>query len=271
MKNFEIFGVPIFNKGSEIHIKEKNKGKFTDYCGGKVTDECIQRGKNSSNPTTRKRATFADNARKWKHAKGGLIQKCGSGAKSPNNMVSTVNGIQRGCKPGTNQCAQFQNQTFRDNGYYIKGNAWDLDGDEKLFNGYDGLDVPSTYDQVAVNKLNREAARNVYKNFDSKTLDVNQPYIVNMYYTDSKYQKDAYDKNDGVYGTHTGILTFDPDKKRWIVTHNINNNIYKDDFIQLQNGDSKYGVTAVSAPRKPNLINKIKYKIGLKQGGTLNE
>jgi hypothetical protein len=30
-----------FKQGSGIHIKEKNKGKFTSYCGGKVTDECI--------------------------------------------------------------------------------------------------------------------------------------------------------------------------------------------------------------------------------------
>lgn len=51
--------------GSKIHIKKKNKGKFTQYCGGTVTQECIQRGKNSSNPVIRKRATFADNARKW--------------------------------------------------------------------------------------------------------------------------------------------------------------------------------------------------------------
>lgn len=58
---------------SPIKIKKENKGKFTDYCGGKVTQECINRGKNSSNPTTRKRATFADNARKWKHQKGGKI------------------------------------------------------------------------------------------------------------------------------------------------------------------------------------------------------
>jgi hypothetical protein len=41
MKNFEIFGVPSLGKGSGIHIKAENKGKFTDYCGGKVTDECI--------------------------------------------------------------------------------------------------------------------------------------------------------------------------------------------------------------------------------------
>ena len=61
--------------GSGIHIKEKNKGKFTSYCGGKVTDECIQKGKNSSNPAIRKRATFADNARHFKHRLGGSIVK----------------------------------------------------------------------------------------------------------------------------------------------------------------------------------------------------
>lgn len=58
---------------SGIHIKKANRGKFTDYCGGKVTSECIARGKASSNPTIRKRATFAANARKWKHQNGGKI------------------------------------------------------------------------------------------------------------------------------------------------------------------------------------------------------
>lgn len=53
--------------GSKIHIKKKNRGKFTQYCGGNVTEECIRRGKNSSSATIRKRATFAANARKWKH------------------------------------------------------------------------------------------------------------------------------------------------------------------------------------------------------------
>jgi len=52
-------------KRGGIHIKKKNRGKFTEYCGGKVTDECIQRGLNSSNPTTRKRANFARSARGW--------------------------------------------------------------------------------------------------------------------------------------------------------------------------------------------------------------
>lgn len=54
-------------KGNKIHIKKKNRGKFTDYCGGKVTNACISRAKASGNPTLVKRATFAANARKWKH------------------------------------------------------------------------------------------------------------------------------------------------------------------------------------------------------------
>lgn len=50
---------------SGIHIKPENKGKFTEYCGGKVTSECIARGKKSPNPKIRKQATFAGNARSW--------------------------------------------------------------------------------------------------------------------------------------------------------------------------------------------------------------
>lgn len=52
-------------KGGKIHIKKENRGKFTDYCGGKVTNECIARGKRSPNPAIRKRATFAANSRSW--------------------------------------------------------------------------------------------------------------------------------------------------------------------------------------------------------------
>ena len=63
----------IFKFKSGIKIKPSHKGLFTDYCGGKVTNECIQKGKNSSNPAIRKRATFADNARHFKHRLGGNI------------------------------------------------------------------------------------------------------------------------------------------------------------------------------------------------------
>ena len=60
-------------KGGPIHIKKQNRGEFTKYCKGKVTQECITRGKNSPDPKIRKQATFADNARKWKHYNGGKI------------------------------------------------------------------------------------------------------------------------------------------------------------------------------------------------------
>lgn len=68
--------IEILKNGSGIHIKKKNRGSFTRWCGGTVTSECISRGKNSSNPKIRKKATFAANARKWKHQNGGqIIQK----------------------------------------------------------------------------------------------------------------------------------------------------------------------------------------------------
>ena len=79
MEILELIGVPYFKKGKGIHIKKKNRGKFTEYCGGKVTDECIKRAKQSKNPKLRKRATFAANARKWKHADGGVITKFSTG------------------------------------------------------------------------------------------------------------------------------------------------------------------------------------------------
>lgn len=60
-------------KGGKIYIKPENRGKFTEYCGGKVTSECIAKGKRSSDPAVRKRATFAANARKWKHELGGNL------------------------------------------------------------------------------------------------------------------------------------------------------------------------------------------------------
>lgn len=58
--------IAMYKKGGKIHIKKNNRGKFTDYCNGKVTTECINRGKRSPNPVIRKRATFAANARRWK-------------------------------------------------------------------------------------------------------------------------------------------------------------------------------------------------------------
>ena len=57
-------------KKPQIKIKESKKGSFTKYCKGKgykgVTSKCIAEGKKSKSSATRKKATFAANARKWK-------------------------------------------------------------------------------------------------------------------------------------------------------------------------------------------------------------
>ena len=58
---------------SGIHIKKQNKGKFTEYCGGKVTQDCINKAKASGNSKLVKRAVFAENSRHWKHYKGGTL------------------------------------------------------------------------------------------------------------------------------------------------------------------------------------------------------
>lgn len=77
----------------KIHIKEKNKGKFTSYCNGKVTQSCIDKAKKSGNKTLIKRATFAENARKWKHDKGGIF-KAEDGLKFYNTKLNYNPNIQ---------------------------------------------------------------------------------------------------------------------------------------------------------------------------------
>lgn len=88
--SFESSELNTFAEGGKIHIKPENRGKFTKYCGGKVTSECIARGKRSSDPAVRKRATFAANARKWHHAFGGDLLT--HGAEWDNGVTVIGNG-----------------------------------------------------------------------------------------------------------------------------------------------------------------------------------
>lgn len=77
MNNLELIGVSYFKKGSGIHIKEKNKGKFTASAkaAGKSVQEHARDVLNDPNatPLQKKRANFARNAKAWKHQEGGLI------------------------------------------------------------------------------------------------------------------------------------------------------------------------------------------------------
>ena len=72
MKNDIIYfkDIPVAKSG--IYIKPENRGKFTETKKrtGKTTEELTH----SKNPLTRKRAIFAQNAKKWKHFLGGSFQ-----------------------------------------------------------------------------------------------------------------------------------------------------------------------------------------------------
>lgn len=64
--NKDVWVLPsLLKKGGGIHIKKKNKGSFTEYCKGKVTNDCIQRAKKSGNSKLIKKAVFAENVRSW--------------------------------------------------------------------------------------------------------------------------------------------------------------------------------------------------------------
>ncbi len=56
-------------KKNWIQDAVKKPGSFTEYCGGKVTDECIQRGKNSPYKKTKQRAELAETFRGMKKKK----------------------------------------------------------------------------------------------------------------------------------------------------------------------------------------------------------
>lgn len=59
--------ISYMKKGKKIYIKPENKGKFnaTKKRTGKTTEELTH----SKNPLTRRRAIFAQNAKRWKKGK----------------------------------------------------------------------------------------------------------------------------------------------------------------------------------------------------------
>lgn len=167
----------------------------------------------------------------------------------------------------TDQCAAWSNGTLRGLDYLISGNAWNLNDVDTLYNGYEGLKKPATYNREAIQKYNSAATDSVYTGFDSKSLDKSKPYVVNMFYRGSPAQELAFKEGRGVTGTHTGILSYKNGK--WVVTHNIHGTIHEEPFIQLQNSKGKYGVTAIFSPRKKGFLSSVKHFFGFKYGGCI--
>ena len=80
MDILEIMKIPYYKNGSGIHIKEKNRGKFTKSAkehgmGVQEFANHVLNNKDKYSSTLIKRANFAKNAKKFKHTKGGLIKK----------------------------------------------------------------------------------------------------------------------------------------------------------------------------------------------------
>lgn len=148
--SFESSELNTFAKGGKIHIKPENRGKFTKYCGGKVTSECIARGKRSSDPAVRKRATFAANARKWHHAFGGDLLT--NGAEWDNGLRIIGNG-------GTHEENPMEGVPM---GMNAEGNPNLVEQGEVIFNDYvfsnrlfadggllESFNLPKSYDRYS--------------------------------------------------------------------------------------------------------------------------
>lgn len=106
-----------FKNGKKIHIKESQKGSFTRYCGGNVTSECIARGKTSPDPRIRKKATFADNARKWNHQEGGTLYQNNTNYENDFGPIdyTTIHIDEESLKPYNNYFFGLQNKINLDN------------------------------------------------------------------------------------------------------------------------------------------------------------
>lgn len=178
----------------------------------------------------------------------------------------------------TIQCAAYVNATLRRNGINSWGDAPRINGQFKeIFNGYDDsgfsrrtADLGTTHNDSLKNirVIHDRASNAVRKNFDSKTLDKNHYYTVNMYYRNSPHTTGFYNYGTDTPGTHIGVLYYNGN--RWRVNHNIHGQIHDDDFISLQGGGKPYGVTAIAdASYKPltyylnplNVFRKIKNKL----------
>ena len=82
--------IPNYKKGKKIHIKKKNRGKFTasaKRAGQSVQEHAraVLRNPNAT-PLQKKRANFARNAAKWKHQEGGIIDRIKSALQNQSIM-----------------------------------------------------------------------------------------------------------------------------------------------------------------------------------------
>lgn len=71
--------------------KKGTVGSFTEYCGGKITAECVEKALNSPDPKIRKKAQFYVNV--TKKELGGLLKYAMGGSVMPQNQTSLTDTV----------------------------------------------------------------------------------------------------------------------------------------------------------------------------------
>ena len=197
-----------FKEGHKIHIKKKNRGKFTAYCGGNVTSACIAKAKASGNPTLVKRATFAANARKWKHQEGGIIL-----SNVDNRTDSTRKGSHEGL-PAWGAAGALNNAGLWDLlNYNLTGNPYIITGAPDILPGKVGTIKKSIQSVANVNdkglnitkKLNTSVKNGLtYEDFDVRHVNAGRnkytkaqrehaQYMITNSYPNSSWYKQLQD------------------------------------------------------------------------------
>lgn len=262
--------IDFLKNGSGIHIKEKNKGKFTSWCGGKVTSECIAKGKRSSNPTIRKRATFADNARHFKHRLGGSIVeafKLYSEGFKKGGTIKTANA--RKWKHESGGILRFLQEggTTPKKGLFKKvgnsiSNFLGTEGGQQLLqfglNSLLGSNSPeSNQAEMSLASLEMQKAQEKQNN-TQKAFEMSQQILNNS--------KDSENPN-AFGGVYAQIL---PYKLKNMLDQNIDSNYYKQEALLKQqsnnNQNNSYLISALSdglfsllkTPSKSNYTNEVR-------------
>ena len=86
----------ILKKGGSIHIKKKNRGKFTESAkragmGVQEYARHVLANKDKYSSTLVKRANFARNAKKFKHEDGGILKALDYAQHITKNNPSNIN------------------------------------------------------------------------------------------------------------------------------------------------------------------------------------
>ena len=160
----------------------------------------------------------------------------------------------------TEQCAAHANGRLGRAGYFSHGHAYQIPSHfPSVINGYKYVTVPNlsklSWEKrvPAVVDMHRKAADYVKENLDISELDPKAYYVVNMYYTTSRYMLEFFyaARKQGTrnYGTHVGVLYYNTEAEAWIVEHNIHGHVHYDALVSILGGFSnprKYGITSIS-------------------------